>query len=262
MSKPDRYLNLTDTARRFGISRKALRVYEAKGLVLAERTAAGWRVYGPEQIKRLQQVIALKSFGLSLGRIAELLSGRDIDLAKFLTLHEAMLQRQKEDVDRALHLVVSARARLASEGSISSDDLINLTRNIMMTDAQNVASEYEAIASKHLTEDDQITLLENGFDGMDKPDPVWDALIAEGKQIMQTCEPDSAEAMDLARRWMEQVNLATGGSRDLNEKVREVAREMHQQPHFQEATPSSPDLMDFIGRAYGAAIAAGIEPKP
>lgn len=259
MSRSNRYLSLSETARRFGVSGKALRIYEAKGLVRPERTLADWRVYGPDQIARLQQVIALKSFGLSLGRIAELLLGRDVDLAKFLALHEAMLRRQKDEVERALDLVASARSRLASEGSLSSDDLIDLTRKTIV---MNASTDFGTIAAKHLTREDQDTLKANGFAGMDKPAPAWDTLHAEATVLMKTSAPDSAEAMDLARRWMEQVALATGGNRALNEKVRALAREMHEQPEFQQHSTSSNDMMDYVQKAYGAAIAAGIAPKP
>ncbi|MBO9557969.1 MAG: MerR family transcriptional regulator [Caulobacter sp.] len=80
----DHHLRTADVARRFGVSGKALRLYEAQGLVKAERTAAGWRSYGPQQIARLHMVIALKSFGFPLSRIAELMSGRLPALEDFL----------------------------------------------------------------------------------------------------------------------------------------------------------------------------------
>lgn len=94
LAKTEPYLRSAEVARRLGVSGKALRLYEAHGLVRAERTAAGWRVYGPDQISRLHQVIALKSFGFSLSRIAELLGGGLPDLATFLELHEQVLRRE------------------------------------------------------------------------------------------------------------------------------------------------------------------------
>ena len=55
-----RYFNPVEIARRLGVSIKALRLYEARGLVRPLRTQAGWRAYGPEQILRLHQIQALK----------------------------------------------------------------------------------------------------------------------------------------------------------------------------------------------------------
>ena len=62
----DRHLSPTETARRFGVSIKALRLYEQRGLLTPLRSEAGWRTYGPDQIGRLHQVLTLKGLGLPL----------------------------------------------------------------------------------------------------------------------------------------------------------------------------------------------------
>ena len=74
-------LSPAETAKRFGISIKALRLYEQRGLLKPLRaangsTGAAWRIYGPEQLARLHQILALKRLGLSLGQMGELLVGR------------------------------------------------------------------------------------------------------------------------------------------------------------------------------------------
>lgn len=259
---PHRYLSLTETARRFAISPKALRLYEAKNLVIPERTPAGWRVYGPLQIARLQQVTALKSFGLSLGRIGELMSGRTAGLDDFLALHEAMLTAQRQSVERAIGLVKAARTKLGETGHLSSDDLIDLTRNTVMT-TNNVKNTYESLAAKHLTPEDRQTLETNGFAGMDQPDATWDSLNLEAKNLILTnTPPDSAEAVDLATRWMTQVNKATGGNHELNLKLRDLAREALETPVFADASPSSLTIMNYIQKAYAAAIDQGLMPRP
>ena len=50
MSSSAQFLNPSTAAQRLGVSIKALRLYEQRGLVAPSRTAAGWRVYGPEEI--------------------------------------------------------------------------------------------------------------------------------------------------------------------------------------------------------------------
>ncbi len=257
------YLRSAEAAHRFGVSGKALRLYEAHGLLRAERTPAGWRVYGPDQISRLHQVIALKSFGFPLSRIAELLSGGLPDLASFLELHEQVLHQEAKRVDRALRLLSTARAKLAEHGGLSSDDLMDLTKETAMTDKRkdDLAAAYEAVAARHLSPADQATLAANGYGGMDKPDADWNALGEEAARLMRTGDPRSPEAMDLARRWMNKVFEATGGDPGLTRKMKTVAREVHEQPAFTVET-SSNEMMDFVSQAYGAAISAGIMPKP
>ena len=97
---------------------------------------------------------------------------------------------------------------------------------------------------------------------MDKPDADWGALHEEAAQLMKAGDPCSSESMDLARRWMGKVFEATGGDPVLTRKVRTVARELHEQPVFAAASSSSNEMIDFVSQAYGAAIAAGIMPRP
>jgi DNA-binding transcriptional MerR regulator len=86
----DSHLSPAETAKRFGISIKALRLYEQHGLLKPLRiangsTGAAWRVYESDQLARLHQILALKRLGLSLGQIGGLLFGEkalDISASK------------------------------------------------------------------------------------------------------------------------------------------------------------------------------------
>ena len=132
----DRHLSPAETAKRFGISIKALRLYEQRGLLAPLRTSNGstgsaWRVYGPDQIARLHQILALKRLGLPLARIGEILAGRD-SLDPVLELQEQVLARDSEQRFRALVLVRAARAKLASGQALSIDDLANLSKETVM----------------------------------------------------------------------------------------------------------------------------------
>ena len=50
MSASAHFLNPSAAARRLGVSAKALRLYEQHGLITPSRSAAGWRVYGPDEM--------------------------------------------------------------------------------------------------------------------------------------------------------------------------------------------------------------------
>ena len=91
MSGRHEHLSPVEAGRRLGVTVKALRLYEARGLVKPLRTANGWRAYGPEAMARLHQVLALKRLGLSLQRIADLLVGRGVGLDAVLGLQENAL---------------------------------------------------------------------------------------------------------------------------------------------------------------------------
>jgi len=61
------FLNASEAARRLGVSVKALRLYEERGLVAPLRTAAGWRAYGPEEMVRLAELAALRAQAREIG---------------------------------------------------------------------------------------------------------------------------------------------------------------------------------------------------
>src|SRR5277367_2140161 len=129
----ERFLSPSETARRLGVGVRALRLYERRGLVCPGRTQAGWRVYGPSEIERLHQVLTLKSLGLSLARITQLLGGRVADLPALLALQEDVLTARINDLQRARKWVQAARTKVARDSRLSLDDLIDLVRETTMS---------------------------------------------------------------------------------------------------------------------------------
>ncbi|HVN01947.1 MAG TPA: TIR domain-containing protein [Caulobacteraceae bacterium] len=134
MNQHPRFFSPAETARRLKVSTKALRLYESLGLVNPVRASNGWRTYGPDQMVRLHQVLALKSLGVPLKRIGELLSDELADLDAVLLLQEAAFRSRMAGDARRLELLVAVRRRLANGESLSVDDLIDLTRETVMTD--------------------------------------------------------------------------------------------------------------------------------
>jgi MerR family copper efflux transcriptional regulator len=67
-------LRISELAERSGVPATTLRFYETAGLLPAERTAAGYRVYTDESVDRLQFIASAKHLGLPLEEIAELLA--------------------------------------------------------------------------------------------------------------------------------------------------------------------------------------------
>src|SRR5580692_272100 len=149
METPDRmserFLSPSETARRLGVGVRALRLYERKGLVAPARTGAGWRVYGPNEIERLHQVLTLKSLGLSLARITQLLGGRAADMPALLALQEDVLTTRINDLQRARRSVQAARTKISREQRLSLEDLIDLVRQTTMS----TMNEAKLAASAH-----------------------------------------------------------------------------------------------------------------
>jgi MerR family transcriptional regulator, thiopeptide resistance regulator len=244
------HLSPTETAGRFGISIKALRLYESRGLLAPLRSEAGWRTYGPDQSARLHQILALKRLGLPLAKIGELLAGPDA-LEPVLALQEQVLARDSEQLSRALALVRAARAKLKAGQALSIDDLANLTKEtVTMTqpDPEEMKALFSTMARKHFSPEDR-ALLETRKAHEKVAPASWDALIAEAKTVMARGDSASPAALDVARRWRALVRQFTDGDPGLTSKVRAFWREALQDPKFVAMSSLTPELLDFMIKA-------------
>lgn len=107
------YLSPAEAARRLGVSAKALRLYEQRGLITPLRTAAGWRAYGPEQMARAGEIVALRALGLGLARISDVLGGDAQALEPALAAHQSALEGQVRQLAGAVDRIRDLRADLA-----------------------------------------------------------------------------------------------------------------------------------------------------
>jgi DNA-binding transcriptional MerR regulator len=117
------FLNASEAARRLGISVKALRLYEQRGLISPVRTAAGWRTYGPDQMRRAAEIAALRGLGFSLAQIARVLSGDPQGLEPALATHQATLEGRIRDLAAAREKVRGLREGLARGRAPTIGDL-------------------------------------------------------------------------------------------------------------------------------------------
>ena len=110
------------------MSVKALRVYEQRGFVSPVRTAAGWRVYGPDEITRITEIVALRELGLSLGQVARVLGGDAAGLESALAAHQAVLEGRLQQLADLAEKVRRLRADLTSGKTPATRDLALLTK--------------------------------------------------------------------------------------------------------------------------------------
>lgn len=246
----ERYLSTAETAAALGVTPRALRLYERKGLVKPTRTVAGWRAYGPEALARLHQILALKRFGFSLAAIGQLLAGRLARLESVLELQEQALEAQRCEAEKSLALVRAARARLQGGGALSLDELATLTRETTMTkDMPEWAKDMQPIVDKHFTQADKDAWAKRaGSFDQAKVSAEWEQLIAEAKSLLGT-DPSSPKAIDLARRWREMSTIKSGADAATTARIREVWKEALADPKLAPKLPFDKAVWDFLAEA-------------
>lgn len=126
MSSSAQFLNPSEAARRLGVSAKALRLYEQRGLVAPSRTAAGWRAYGPDEMARAAEIVALRGLGLSLSQVARVLGGDPQGLGPALAAHQATLEGRMRQLAGVVEKVRGLRADLARGKPPAAGELARL----------------------------------------------------------------------------------------------------------------------------------------
>lgn len=90
-------LSVGEVARLAGVSVRTLHHYDEIGLLSpAERSEAGYRLYGPADLRRLQRILAYRELGFELEAIAHLLDDAATDDAEHLKRQEAILNARLE----------------------------------------------------------------------------------------------------------------------------------------------------------------------
>jgi DNA-binding transcriptional MerR regulator len=106
----------SDFARRTGVTVRALHYYDQVGLLRPRaRSAAGYRLYGPPDFARLQQVVTLKFIGFRLREIKKLLAGTN--LAAALRLQTKALEQKRRQLDGAIAAITHAERLLGGRAT-------------------------------------------------------------------------------------------------------------------------------------------------
>jgi DNA-binding transcriptional MerR regulator len=145
-------LSAAECARRTGLTVRALRVYEHHGLIEPARSGKGWRCYGPKELQRLNVIVTLKAFGMTLAQIRTLLATKAPPIARVLQMQLRACNARKDAADKALDLVRTALATIESGRHLSLEDLCNLTRSMEMGNQHAIARQ---LINEQITPDEE-----------------------------------------------------------------------------------------------------------
>jgi DNA-binding transcriptional MerR regulator len=231
---------VSEVARRTGLTVRTLHHYETLGLVVpARRSDAGYRLYGRDELARLQHIVSLKALGLPLAEIRACLDAGTPSLAEALG---RQVDRLRDGIARQRNLL----GRL--------EYLSNLVASGVAIDAETLLNSIEAstIMEKYFTPEQLQSIEARGRElGPERIESVqqeWPGVIAGMQAAMQLGkDPASEEVQALAKRWRALVREFTGGNAgiqtSLNTMFRENADEMRAR------TGIDPALMAYASSA-------------
>ena len=196
------HLDIGEVASRTGLTLRALRFYESKGLVRPLRTSGGRRVYAVGDLARLHAINVLRHAGFALAEIGGLLSRRDIDVGQLVATQLTVLDARAAELEQARALLQSLQERLASAEPLNvvmMCDLLSTGQIGMSRDAwQDVAARFFTDVERERWQA-KMPLLPAAFDA-DDYNRRWAEL---GSRIGERLplDPTSEEAQRLLGEW-------------------------------------------------------------
>ncbi|CDX04488.1 MerR family transcriptional regulator [Desulfitobacterium sp. LBE] len=104
-----------------GVSSRTLRYYDEIGILKPARiSSSGYRIYGQQEVDRLQQILFYRELGMGLEGIKDMVTSPDFDGAKALREHREKLLEKREQLEQ---LIVNVEKTIAQkEGRITMSD--------------------------------------------------------------------------------------------------------------------------------------------
>lgn len=119
-------LTVTQLAKKFGVSRAAVLYYEKKGLLEpSTRSENSYRWYGVNEVKTLENIMAYRSYGLPVAKLADLIRRNDSDSQERI-LREQFIALEKEILE--LRRQQKAIVQLLNQPTLLEKDMVTKER--------------------------------------------------------------------------------------------------------------------------------------
>lgn len=239
-------MKVGELAERAGLTVRTLHHYDEIGLLTPRRrTAAGHRLYGMGEVRRLQRIVSLRHLGLPLEEIGRCLDGDGYSLGRVL---ELQLRRIDEEMARQAELrerIRWLRERLASDEEASLDDLTRTIQATVSYETYYTREQLDRLAER------REVLGENRIQGAQEE---WRTLLrAFARAREQGLEPSSPEVKALAHRSAGLIREFTGGDpRILASLTRLYREEGAEKVMADHDMPMSSGLWEYMGQARQA----------
>ena len=205
-------LSIGELASRTGLPVRTIRFYSDEGVVPpADRTDAGYRLYGPDALARLGLVRTLRDLGLDLATIRRVLE-REVTLTDVAAAHAAALDAQIR-VLRVQKAVLQAVARRDSDPK----EMQKMHRLAQLSDDER----------KRIVDD----FLDHIFDGLDIDPGFEQRMRSASPELPDDPSPEQVDA------WIELAELVQDA--DVRATIRRMSE---QQSASREAGEAQPDM--------------------
>ncbi|GAB4382277.1 MAG: MerR family transcriptional regulator [Elainellaceae cyanobacterium] len=236
-------LKVGDLAKQTGVSVRTLHYYDEIGLLSpSHRTEAGYRLYGEEDIIRLQQIVSLRQIGFSLEEIRECLEQRNFSFDRVIQLHAARLREQIELSQKLLNRLEAIAQAVSSMQAVSVEALIQTIEAMNMLEQYYTPEQLESLRQRQeLLGEEQIRQVQAD----------WQNLFEQVRvEMAKGTDPTSEPVKALARRSIELIQAFTGGDPGIEQSLNQMYQQ--EQPEVVSRGMVDTAIMEYLGKARSA----------
>ena len=225
-------MTIGELAKRAGVSTRTLRFWADEGLIPCDRTATGYRSFGPEALPVVGLIRVLREVDVDLATIRSILEGRR-GLAGVVSTHV-------DSIDARIAQLRFQRSVLRAVASIKEPTTQEL--QIMYDLANLTADQRRPIITD---------LVDEAFAGLDDPGPVAEKMRTATPELPDDPSPEQVAA------WVELAQLVQDAA--FRARVREMA--VAGAGGAPPPDDSGAALVAAVAEHAGAAVAAGVDPR-
>ncbi len=231
-------------AKNTGLTVRTLHYYEEIGILKpAKRSEKGYRLYGVEEIQRLQKILSLQQLGFPLEEIRSMLDHADYSLEHVLALHIGRIQEKMLAQQNLLDRLQNIAHQLQEGREVSIDALLQSIRTTKMYEKYYTP---EQLASLKKRRDAM------GPEAMQEAQQAWTTLNNSFKEHMEKgTDPADAQVQALVTKMDELIQAFTGGDPGIKASLSKMYKDEGAEKASQGAMDKA--LFEYVGRARAAA---------
>jgi DNA-binding transcriptional MerR regulator len=244
------FRRIGEVAAATGLTVRTLRHYDEIGLLAPSgRSAAGYRLYADEDVRRLYRIVAFRRLGLALGEIGALLDSDGADARQVIRAQLARLDAEAAARSRLRVRLVRLLDALESDcdDAAAADLFLDAIEGMTMAEKYYTPEQLEQLAERRET---------LGDDAIRRAEADWASLIAEAEALRSSgAAPSDPRAAALADRWAALVAQFTGGDAGIHASLNRMYEAEGPQRASRGAV--SGELFAWMGEAVAARRAGG-----
>jgi DNA-binding transcriptional MerR regulator len=190
-----------------GISTRTLRYYDEIGILKPARTSSsGYRIYGQEEVNRLQQILFFRELGVSLEVIKEIVTAPSFDGATALREHREKLLEKREQLDKLIANVDKTIAATERRIKMSDKEKFEGFKQKMIEDNEKkYGKEIREKYGKEAVEGSNAKIMNMTQEEYDRAEGLANEITETLAKAFATGEPAdelAQKAADLHKQWL------------------------------------------------------------